>query len=88
MTSHVSDRGVAPRHAMPVGVDNDRTAHLLLPMARNIERFGVSVCGYPAEHLTVLADTDWPQVLPDHRCPHCDVHEPATSDVPRDNSTA
>ena len=53
------------------GVDSAEIAHLMMPMAQDVERFGVSVCGYPAEHLTLVPNVEWASVLPERRCPSC-----------------
>jgi len=73
MSSQLSDHS-AKTSPSQVAVDQRTdTAHLMLPMTHDVERFGVSVCGYPAEYLTVVPDLIWAQVKPSRRCEHCGV---------------
>lgn len=75
-----SDRNDPPVDATATQVGVERrtnTAHLLLPMSHDIERFGISVCGFPAEYLIVVPDLTWSQVVPSQRCEHCEP-TPAT----------
>lgn len=46
-------------------------AHATADVGSSTARHGVSLCGYPNEHLTILAGMAWEQVNAASRCPHC-----------------
>ena len=37
----------------------------------SVARYGTAVCGFPGNHLTVVPDLFWPDVLPTERCRFC-----------------
>jgi len=73
MSSHPQGRPVEVPNA-EVGVDERTDAvHLLVPMKHDVERFGISVCGFPAEYLQIRRGLAWSDVAQSRRCSHCDA---------------
>ena len=51
---------------MSIGIDQTDKAHLLmhLGVADDMARYGIAECGFPAKHLTLVADLNWHEVIP------------------------
>ena len=47
------------------------TAHAMPDLGGDARRFGVALCGIPAEHLALVPDLTWAEVSDASRCPDC-----------------
>ena len=57
--------------AAEVSPDSEPRAHAVPAAGPDAAKYGVSLCGYPADHLAIVPDLEWDALEIPHRCRHC-----------------